>query len=72
MAPTRKRTSLRAKSASKANNNTNTRAAKCADFAAFPAVTPDARAAARQSLDIPVQASVAAYLGSIGTWARSE
>lgn len=28
MAPTRKRTSLRAKSASKANNNTNTRAAK--------------------------------------------
>ena len=40
----------------------------CADFAAFPAVTPDARAAARRTLDIPEHAPVAAYLGSIGTW----
>jgi hypothetical protein len=31
-------------------------------------VTPVAQAAARESLDIPETAKVAAYLGSIGTW----
>ncbi len=40
----------------------------CADFAAFPPVTPDKRAAARAALGIASGARVAAYLGSTGTW----
>lgn len=40
----------------------------CADFAAFPAITPAARKEARARLHIASQAPVAAYVGSIGTW----
>ena len=40
----------------------------CAEFDAFPPVTPERRAAARQSLGIAPEVRVAAYLGSIGTW----
>ena len=40
----------------------------CVDFDAFPAVTSERRAAARQSLGIDANAAVAAYLGSWGSW----
>lgn len=40
----------------------------CTDFAAFPPPTDSAREAAREVLEIPAEATVAGYLGSIGTW----
>ncbi|WP_300974839.1 glycosyltransferase [Sphingomonas sp. LHG3406-1] len=40
----------------------------CTDFEAFPPVTSGARSEARALLSIPDEVTVAAYLGSIGTW----
>ena len=40
----------------------------CVDFDAFPAVTTARRAAARRELGIAPDATVAAYLGSWGSW----
>jgi glycosyltransferase involved in cell wall biosynthesis len=40
----------------------------CVDFDAFPAITDNARAAARQQLGISPSARVVTYLGSFGTW----
>src|SRR6185312_9496876 len=40
----------------------------CVDFDAFLAVTRERRTAARRSLDIAHDATVAAYLGSWGSW----
>lgn len=40
----------------------------CVDFEAFAPVRAKDRAAARKALDIPSQATVAAYLGSFGSW----
>lgn len=40
----------------------------CADFDAFPPVTKAARKSARLRLGIPAKGTVAAYLGSFGSW----
>ncbi|GAA4039029.1 glycosyltransferase family 4 protein [Sphingomonas rosea] len=40
----------------------------CADLGAFPPITDQARADARAGLGIAGEATVPAYLGSIGTW----
>lgn len=40
----------------------------CVDYDAFPPVTKQQRASARQLLGIPADARVAAYLGSFGSW----
>lgn len=40
----------------------------CVDFGAFPAVDAGKRARAREMLGIPARATVAAYLGSFGSW----
>jgi len=40
----------------------------CVDFDAFPPVDSEARRAARDLLGIPDEATVAAYLGSFGSW----
>lgn len=40
----------------------------CVDFDHFPLIDPSARAAARSALSISADASVVAYLGSVGTW----
>jgi glycosyltransferase involved in cell wall biosynthesis len=40
----------------------------CVDFDAFPPVNKDARSAARAALGIVDEATVAAYLGSFGSW----
>ena len=40
----------------------------CVDFDAFPPVSQQTRATARQKLGIPEMATVAAYLGSFGSW----
>ncbi len=40
----------------------------CADFDHFPLISEATRAAGRQALDIPADANVLAYLGSIASW----
>lgn len=40
----------------------------CVDFDHFPLADPSSRAAAREALDIPADAPVLTYLGSLGTW----